>query len=188
MTVAHAAIAEAARYTNDLVLLLFASSASLPKEGDAGAPLLSESDRMDAVRAWCATHPGALPALCPLGLLVEQARAARSRFPDAQLHLYCGSDKLLQLLDPKWYEDRDAALDELFGLATVTYAVRTGDRSAVAAALADPANRRWRARCRKLPIDPALASVSSRAVRARIRSGQEWRSLVPVEVASALDA
>ena len=187
MTVAHAALAEAATYTNDLVVLVY-STATLTKEGPSRTepPLLNDDARLASVRAWCGTHPGTAPALCSHGLLVDQARAARDRFPDARLRIYCGSDKLLQLFDERWYEDRDTALDELFSLAEVVYAQRAGDRSAVAALLADSSTRRWTRHCRRVPMDPAIASVSSREVRRRVRSGESWQDLVPVEVAPSL--
>jgi nicotinamide-nucleotide adenylyltransferase len=185
MTVAHAALAESASYTNDLVLLV-TSTATLPKEGAVQAPLLDDDARLESLRPWCASHPFARPAVCSHGLLVDQARAARARFPEAGLTVYVGSDKLVQLFDPRWYQDRDAALEELFGLVSVVYAQRAGDRSSLAATLADPANRPWAGRCRKVPLHPALAAVSSREVRRRIRSGEPWRELVPVEVASSL--
>lgn len=185
MTIAHAAIAEAAGFTDDLVVLV-TSGSTLPKEGQVEDALFSPEQRARAVRAWCEIRDGFVHAICSHGLLADQVRAARVAFPHAALSVFCGSDKLLQLFDPKWYEDRDQVLGALFGEATVTYAMRAGDRSAVAAALADPANRRWRARCRKLPSDPSLASVSSREVRRRVRSGAAWRDFVPPEVAASL--
>ena len=37
--------------------------------------------------------------------------------PTAELTLLVGYDKVVQILDPKYYDDRDAALHELFALA-----------------------------------------------------------------------
>ena len=102
--------------------------------------------------------------------------------PGAELFLAMGSDKVLQLLDPKWYEDRERTLDGLFAEARVLYAARAGDQALVAEALAAPQNRRWRDRFERLEVAPEAAAVSSRMVRELIRKGSEVGHLVPPEV------
>jgi nicotinic acid mononucleotide adenylyltransferase len=52
----------------------------------------------------------------------------------------------------------------------------------VRAALADPANARWRHAFRSLDGDPAVAAVSSREVRSRLRAAEDVSDLVPPEV------
>jgi nicotinic acid mononucleotide adenylyltransferase len=184
-TVAHVALAETVRGEADLVLLV-SSVRPLPKEGPAPPPLLSDEERLEALRAVCARRPGVLPALCSHGLLADQVAAAAERFPGARLFLALGSDKALQLLDPRWYEDRDAVLDALFARAEVRYAVRPGDEGKVEAALRDEANARWRDRFRRVELPPEAAAAASRRVREELRRGGWPDHLVPPEVRRVL--
>jgi nicotinic acid mononucleotide adenylyltransferase len=184
-TIAHSALADAAGEFADLVLLVY-SVRTMPKEEEAGLPLLPEGARIDSVRRLCATRPERLAlALCSHGLLAEQAAAAREAFPDARLVLVMGSDKVVQLLDARWYEDRDAVLDELFTRVTVRYAVRQGD-AAVEAALTRGQNARWRDRFVRLEAAADVAAVSSRLVREVIRGGRDPSALVPPAVLPVL--
>jgi nicotinic acid mononucleotide adenylyltransferase len=181
LTWAHAALADA--LDTDLVLLVY-SPATLAKEvgpgGEPEPPLLSEDDRIASLLAYAAGRRRLGVALCSHGLLADQAEAAASAFPGARLVFGVGSDKVIQIFDPSWYRDRDAALDRLFTLAEVAYAIRSGDQERVGRALA--ANGRWRLRLRPLPADPAVSVVSSRTVRAAVRRGEEVSSVVPGEV------
>ena len=141
---------------------------------------------IEALVRIAAAYPGCAAGLTSHGLLADQVAAARTRFPEADLFLVMGSDKLLQLLDPKWYGDRDATLVALFAEARVLYAVRSGDEEAVGEALAAPQNDRWWSRFVPLDVPPHVAAVSSREVRARIRQGEDVRALVPAEAHSLL--
>jgi nicotinic acid mononucleotide adenylyltransferase len=181
LTVAHAALAEAASDRADLVLLVY-SVRTLPKEGPAPPPLLSEGDRLRSLEAFARDRPKVLPSLASHGLLAEQAEAARVRFPAARLFLVMGSDKALQLLDPKWYAGRDEVLGRLFGHAEVMYADRSGQEGAVGRALARPENVAWRSRFERLALRPEIAAVASREVRERLARGEDVTWLVPAEV------
>jgi nicotinic acid mononucleotide adenylyltransferase len=176
MTAAHAAFAEA--LDTELTLLVW-SPATLPKEagpgGDPSAALLLPEDRLASVAAWCGSRPWARVATCSHGLLVDQVQAAAASFPRSRLVLGMGSDKLRQLLDPAWYEDRDAALDRLFSRAEVAVASRAGDH-------AEPIDARWSDRIRTVVLPPGLAGLSSRAVRAAVRRGEDVSGAVPPEI------
>jgi nicotinic acid mononucleotide adenylyltransferase len=181
MTVGHAAVAEA--LDADLALLAY-SPATLAKEAGPGGqpepPLLAEVDRIASLVAYAAGRRQVGVALSSHGLLADQAEAAARAFPGSRLVFGVGSDKVVQLLDPSWYGDRDAALDRLFALAEVAYAVRAGDRERVDRAVA--AGGRWRPRLRPLSVGPDVSAVSSRAVRAAIRRGDDVSAAVPPEV------
>ena len=177
ITVAHEALAAAADAEADAVLLVY-SVRTLPKEGGAAGPLLGEDERLDALERFCATR-GLVAALCSHGLLADQAAGAGAAFPAASLTLVLGSDKLGQLFDRRWYEDRDAAVARLFAMASVAYAVRAGDESLVRRALAGAGA--WSRRIRALDVDPSVAAVSSREVRERARAGLPFDDLVPRE-------
>jgi nicotinic acid mononucleotide adenylyltransferase len=179
ITIAHAALADAASRRAELVLLLY-SVRTLPKEGEGEPPLLSEQARLRALEAFCRTRPGLAPALASHGLLGDQVEAARSRFLEGQLFLVMGSDKALQLLDPKWYDDRDEALARLFADAKVLYADRSGQEGVVEEVLHRPENERWRSSFGRLAVPPEVAAVSSREVRQRISRGEDVKPLVPM--------
>src|SRR5947209_19407110 len=62
------------------------------------------------------------------GLYVEQAEGVRASFPAVKkLYFLLGFDKIVQILDPRYYENRDAALHELFALAELLVAPRGQD-------------------------------------------------------------
>lgn len=186
LTVGHAALANAALKQAELVLLVY-SVRTLAKEADTPEPLLSQDERLAVLEAFCESRPGMEPALCSHGLLAEQVEAAAARFPASDLMLVVGSDKVVQLLDPSWYEERQRTLDSLFARASVLYAVRLGDEGVVEALLGAPDNAAWRNRFHPLEVDAEAASVSSRLVREELAAGRDVRRLVPAESMTLLE-
>jgi cytidyltransferase-like protein len=184
ITVAHVALAEAVSAWADLVVLIY-SARTMDKEEGTEPPLLTEQERIRAVEDVCGSRTRLVLGLCSHGLLVDQVEAARDQLPQAELRLVIGSDKLIQLLDPHWYADAEAALARLFRHAFVMYAIRSGEREAARDALA--AHPRWRDKFLLLDVPPEVAAVSSRAVRSRLREGQNVTDLVPPEVRWTLD-
>jgi len=180
LTVGHAALAQAALRHSDLVLFVY-SVRTLPKEEGVTAPLLSEDERLAVLEAFCEARPGIEPALCSHGLLAEHVAAAVARFPSSELALVMGSDKVRQLLDPEWYEDREHTLRSLFERASVLYAVRSGDEGMVEGLLEQPQNDLWRDRFVPLDVPPEVAAVSSRLVRDGLAHGHDVSRLVPLE-------
>jgi nicotinic acid mononucleotide adenylyltransferase len=170
----------------NLVLLVY-SVRTQPKEAGAPGPLLSEDQRLAVIEAFCEARPGIEPALCSHGLLAEQVEAAAARFPASTFALVMGSDKVRQLLDPWWYEDRERTLETLFSRASVLYAVRSEDEGVVEGLLGQPRNRRWRERFLRLDVHPDVASVSSRGVRERLAAGKDVTQFVPDEAALLLE-
>jgi nicotinate-nucleotide adenylyltransferase len=188
MTVAHAALADALRGSADLVLFVY-SPRTLPKEtgpgGEPGQPLLSPRDRVASLLAYARGRPGLGVALSSHGLYADQAEATSLVFPGAEIVFGMGSDKLAQLADPSWYEDRDAALLRLFSLARVTYAVRRGQDEQLAAALGGLS--RWADRIQALSLPFEVSDLASRAVREEVARGRDVGALVPWEVLPFVD-
>jgi nicotinamide-nucleotide adenylyltransferase len=180
MTVAHAALALAASQRVDLVLLLY-SVRTLPKEGGAPPALLPEIERIEILERFCSRSPRTGVGLSSNGLLAEQVVAAKAMFPDTEVWLVMGSDKVLQILDPTWYEDRDGVLGGLFDRAGVLYTDRSGQEGRVEAVIESPGNVRWRHRFARLDIPPDVASISSRLVRERLSAGDDVGGLVVPE-------
>ncbi|MFL5797962.1 MAG: adenylyltransferase/cytidyltransferase family protein [Actinomycetota bacterium] len=187
VTVAHLALSEAAREHAALVVALY-SARTLPKEPGTPPPLLDERERIETLAAACAGREGLAAGLCSHGLLADQVTAAAGRFPGADLFVVLGSDKLSQLLDPAWYEDRERALASLFSSATVLYATRRGEEELAARAVAEAVALGWGARIRRLDVPPDVASVAARDVRDRARRGDDVSALVPAEALGAVVA
>jgi nicotinic acid mononucleotide adenylyltransferase len=103
------------------------------------------------------------------GLYVEQATALRRSFPKVKRILFLiGFDKIVQILDPAYYEDRDAALNALFHMAELLVAPR-GDAGQVELQelLGHPENQRFARFIHPLPFNSIYRNISSTKVRER---------------------
>ena len=101
------------------------------------------------------------------GLYVEQAEAVHTSFHQVErLFFLIGFDKIVQILDPRYYADRDAALKELFKLAELLVAPR-GECSEkdLADLLGQPQNQPFAQFIHALPFDPAYRTISSTHIR-----------------------
>ena len=117
-------------------------------------------------------HAGVL--LLNRGLYVEQAQGIRAAFPRVrQLHFLLGFDKIVQILDPRYYTDRDRALRELFALAQLLVAPRGGDgEGELKELLARPENRSFARFIHPLPLPEKYRDISSTHARQEIRPGE----------------
>lgn len=185
-TLAHLALAHGLHDMGCEVVALVYSVRTLPKEVAPGGlvrpALLDPVDRLACLAAVCEGRPWLGVAVCSHGLLAEQAEAAARACPGARVILGMGSDKVLQLLDPRWYDDRDAALEALFARASVAYAPRSGQAEAVVQALARPHNLAWAGAISLLDVPREIWELSSRQVRERLASGEVPTEWLPPEV------
>jgi nicotinic acid mononucleotide adenylyltransferase len=103
------------------------------------------------------------------GLYVEQAEAVRRSFPRVRRILFLiGFDKIVQIFDPRYYQDRDASLAELFHLAEFLVAPRGNDgEKELSALLHQPQNARFASYVHPLPFNAVYRNVSSTAIRRR---------------------
>ena len=161
----HAALAAAALATNAATeVWLGLARVTVDKEQIAGTLL---EDRLVALRHFVQDQPRYGVLLFNRGLYVDQALAAHARWPDLDTLLFLvGYDKIVQIFDPRYYDDRDAALRKLFDLASFLVAPRD-DATAddLAALLSRPENRPFAARVRSLPLPSTVAAVSSTGLR-----------------------
>jgi nicotinic acid mononucleotide adenylyltransferase len=117
------------------------------------------------------------------GLYVEQAEGIRSSFSGVRRILFLiGFDKIVQILDPHYYDDRDAALRELFNLAELLVAPRgdSGERE-LNELLQRPQNQQFAHYIHALPFNSAYRDISSTHVRQGARKGMNMHD-VPREV------
>ena len=111
-------------------------------------------------------HTGLL--LFNRGLYVEQAQAIRHSFPAVkQIYFLMGYDKIVQIFDPRYYQDRDAELEALFHKAQMLVAPRgDGDDDALQRLLKQPENRRFARYVHSIPFNPLYRTISSTSIRA----------------------
>jgi nicotinic acid mononucleotide adenylyltransferase len=103
------------------------------------------------------------------GLYVEQAEAVHRCFPRVnRLYFLIGYDKIVQILDPHYYTDRDAALRDLFALAELLVAPRADfGPQAMAELLQKPENSPFAQYIHPLPFSNTYRNVSSTHIRQR---------------------
>lgn len=185
-TLAHLALTRAARRAGCETVVLVLSTRTIDKERPTGLLLedrlllLEEIARRSARRV--ARGPGAAAerpqhALGIVGLnrglYVDQAALLRSAWPGAvSLTFVVGFDKIVQIFDPRYYADRDAALDALCAQASFLVAPRDAhDQRDLAALLARPENRRFADRVCFLPLPRRLRTISATQARAALPAG-----------------
>ena len=125
--------------------------------------------------------PGTGILLFNRGLYVEQAEAIRGHFSEVkQLYFLLGFDKIVQIFDPYYYENRDKALRELFALAEILVAPRAGSGPAeLNKLLAQPENAPFASHVHSLPLDTTYRDISSSRIRQGVAAHKED---VPPEV------
>ena len=123
-------------------------------------------------------------ALVNRGLYFEQAQAFQSLF-DTRVELFfiVGMDKLVQILDARYYQDRAAALEQLFALTSLVVANR-GDmaRRAFDELLQRPDNQPYRDAIHFLPLPESVVDLSSTAIRKTMSEATNLSAHVPAEV------
>ena len=187
-TVAHQTLAQAGLSSGGLDHVWYSlSTRTVDKEVVTGAgledrllllDLLVEPDRRLGV------------LLLNRGLYVDQARLVRAAYPLlGELVFLVGFDKIAQIFDPCYYDDRDAALAQLFALATFLVAPRGADEAPALAALLDrPENRCFAGAVQPLDLPPSLREVASSNVRVGLADGAPPDQTVSPEVTAFVEA
>lgn len=188
LTLAHTELAQHARIACHLDLVLFTlAKVTVDKECITG---LSLGDRLLLLSLYAQRHEGIGVALTNRGLYFEQAQAFRALLEaTTELSFIVGMDKLLQIFDPRYYQDRDAALRQLFALASLIVANRGDmDQADCTSLLEQPENRAYRAHIHFLPLPATVREVSATAIRTALAAGEEVSDWVPAETAAFLTA
>jgi len=171
ITRAHAALAVAGHRSGRDRVVLAMAPVSLDKEGVERAHPV---DRLDWVRIWARRHPWAVVAVSSHPLLVDMAESLARR-TGGDVAMLVGTDKASQLVDPRYYDDLEAAIQRLGRAASLLVAERAGHPAAAlplrVAPLATPG---W------------TPGRSSTQVREAARRGEPLDGLVPSTVARAI--
>lgn len=171
LTIAHVALADVAERAELGPVAFALSTRTVDKEHLVGALL---EDRLLVLELHAEPRPARLVALVNRGLYVEQAALVRAALPRLEaLTFVVGFDKIVQIFDPRYYADRDAALERLFGLAGFAVAPRAGaGRPELGALLGRPENRRFADRVRPLEVAPVLAEIAASTLRGALAEGR----------------
>jgi nicotinamide-nucleotide adenylyltransferase len=118
------------------------------------------------------------------GLYVDQASALHRLAPGAaRIDFVTGHDKIVQIFDPRYYDDREVALRSLFRRAAFVVAPRDEHSAAdLGSLLGQAQNAPYAGSVRPLQLDPRLARLSSTAVRRAALRGDGVGELVPPAV------
>ena len=186
LTLAHTELAARARETCQLECVFFTlAKVTVDKERVTGLGL---ADRLLLLSLYAQRHDCAGVALVNRGLYFEQAQAFRSLLgAEAELNFVVGMDKLLQILDPRYYQDREAALRQLFSSASLIVANR-GDmaQEEFNQLLDQPENQPYRSHVRFCPLPATIADLSATAIRNGLAAGKIMDEHVPAETATFL--
>jgi nicotinic acid mononucleotide adenylyltransferase len=168
-TTAHIALLKQARafarVRESMTLYAAFSKRTVDKEAVERPLLLDRIVLLDDILRKRLPHAGIL--LFNRGLYVEQAEAIQHSFPRVQRILFLlGFDKIVQILDPHYYQDRDTALSELFKRAELLVAPRgnAGEKE-LAELLHQPQNQCFAHCIHSLPFNGTYRDVSSTSVR-----------------------
>ena len=178
-TIAHLELARAARRRFHLDRVVFSlSSVIVDKERLEG---LCREDRLLLLSLLARHRPWAAVGVVNRGLYSEQAPAFLGRFGGGtELWFIVGMDKVLQIFDPRYYDDRDRALDALFKHARLIAANREDWGGEELEALLDrPANVPYRGRVRPLTLPPRLKHQASSTVRRGVPDGSSFEDVLP---------
>lgn len=182
LTDAHVALADLALESGhvDAVAYLLASR-TVDKERVEGASL---ADRLICLIAYAETHARQGVLLVNRGLYVDQAEIARQTFPNLdELWFVVGYDKIVQIFDPRYYQDRDEALDRLFARASFLVSTRAPARPRdLDDFLSRPENRRYAGQVLRLDLPVAYQRLSSTRVRDAALHGRIAATSVPAIV------
>ncbi|HEX5416036.1 MAG TPA: hypothetical protein VFZ25_10250 [Chloroflexota bacterium] len=179
-TDAHLALAEAALASGCLeVLNYLIATRTVNKEKIEGASL---PDRLLCLEAIVDARPNEGVLLVNRGLYVDQAALLREAWPNlAELWFVVGFDKIVQIFDPCYYADIDAALNQLFAKASFLVAPRGADgANELAALLASGRNHRFADQVRLLDLPEQYRELSSSRIRAEIHVRHAGTGVPPI--------
>lgn len=173
LTRAHIFLAQAARQAGGLDAMVWGCAVvTVDKERVVRASL---PDRLAQLGTYTRATSGNALVLLNRGLYVDEATALRTQLdPQADLAIVAGFDKVVQIFDPRYYANRDAALAALFAQARLLVAPRDGSGAPeLAALLARPENRPFARFVTLVDIPPQFArdsSTEARELAAQMRS------------------
>lgn len=188
LTLAHLTLADSAKQANPGSMLYFiVNTTTINKEQIERASLLDRLLLLELV-AQRERFLGVL--VTNQGLYVDQAEVAHAVFPGAkELRFVIGFDKIVQIFDPRYYTDKEAALKRLFTLTQLLVAPRGAHEvNDIVTLMQHPENQPFQSFARLLPLPTDVREISSSQIRAAFEqklTAATWttlRSWLPPEV------
>jgi glutamate synthase (NADPH/NADH) small chain len=117
------------------------------------------------------------------GRFVDKARAIRTEYPHIAISFIVGYDTLVRIFDPKYYEEPEREINDLFDKADFIVFTR-GDKRIddVIRFMDHPFRSRFTDKVRALNMPEQFAHLSSTLVRERIADQGDISGMVPEEV------
>lgn len=181
LTLAHTELAEQARKTFRLATVIFTlAKVTVDKEQVTG---MSLEDRLLLLALYAQRQRQMAVALVNRGLYYEQAQAFRALFGEqTELSFLIGMDKLLQIFDPRYYQDRDMALHQLFAISSLIVANRGDmDEASFFQLLDRPENHLFHSHVQFFTLPTAVTDLSATSIRRALAAGQSIDTQVPLE-------
>ncbi|MFQ5917444.1 MAG: hypothetical protein ACE5I0_06485, partial [Candidatus Binatia bacterium] len=181
-TLAHIELARRAKQNFKIDHILFTvSRVIIDKERVEG---LSLEDRLLLLSLIAEEEGSTSVAAVNRGLYFEHAKAFRSLLGNkSRIYFVVGMDKVIQIFDPRYYQDRDAALKGLFTEAQLIAAARSSwGREDLEQLLGREENRPYKDRIFSLTLPEELKGLSSSQLRTAIAKGESVGGQLPEAV------
>ncbi len=181
LTEAHAKMAELALREYQLGEVMLELSKMNVDKRVYGASL---AERLWMLKHFVASRPALSVGLCSHARFIDKAKAIREVYPEGtDIYFIVGYDTLVRVFDPKYYDDLDAELQELFEEAQFIAANR-GQQTLddVEAFLERPVCRPYADKVHLIELDSFHATLSSTLGRERLAEGESVADLVPDEI------
>ena len=185
MTFAHTKmIEETRRMIGAGEMLLMLSGANVDKK-IFGADL---GQRLAMMKAFASTESDLSVAGCSHARFIDKAIALRPLYPDATSFFFIlGFDTLQRLFDPKYYDDMESDLSELFSLCSIVSANRDrNSQGEMQEFMKRPECKPYSHRVHFINLSETYASMSSSHVRKRIQRNLSVQDLVPKPIEEAI--
>jgi len=141
-------------------------------------------DRLLMLTLFARDKPNISIALSSHGLFVDKLMALKQVYPSGtEIFFIVGYDTIIRVLDEKYYQDREVALNQLFEGSRFLVANRREKNIKDIHRLFElKENEKYRDKIDTFQISPSLAEVSSTQVRRLVKEGESIGHLVPPEV------
>lgn len=181
LTIAHRELIDKATQKGKLDEILLVLDKKTTDKPLFGASL---EDRLLMLTLFARDKPNISIALSSHGLFVDKLMALKQVYPSrTEIFFIVGYDTIIRVLDEKYYQDREAALNQLFEGSRFLVANRGGKSIKDIRRLFElEGNEKYRDKIDTFQISPSLAGVSSTQVRRLVRGGESIAHLVPPEV------
>lgn len=165
-------------------ILLVLDTHAMDKE-IVGATLV---DRLLMVHVLFEDFPHFSVGVSNRGLFLNKAELLKGMYPsETDITFIVGYDTMKRVFDPKYYEDREGALDQLFGSCMFMVANRESQgREALKKLMVSGVNRRFKDKVHFFEIPNHLANISSSHVRQRVKEGKPFTRLVPTQIGECI--